>query len=200
MFALHRHRLIQRRPPDVHRLAGNCEHQIEIDVFEAGAAQGVEGFEDHLARVDAAQPVEQRRVERLHAHGNAVDAEVAEELGLVGGDRGRVAFHRELVRAEQVQLFHGPQYRFPLAQVQQRRGAAAKKNGLRPEIMVDEFEFADQGGGVAIHQFAAGGLRIEGAIHAFLCAERDVNVKAGDATGVGIRHGARVTSQIAAGE
>ena len=42
---------------------------------KTGVAQDVERFENHFARVDAAEPVEQFFVERLHAHRNTVHAE-----------------------------------------------------------------------------------------------------------------------------
>ncbi len=103
-------------------------------IVETGAAQNVERFENHFARVDAAQPVQQFFVERLHAHGNAVHAEVAEQFRLVGRNGGGIAFHGEFLRAEQVQSFHRAQDLFPLAQVQQRRRAAAEENGSRLEI------------------------------------------------------------------
>ena len=68
--------------------------------------------------MDAAQPVEQFFIERLHAHRNAVDAEVAEQFCLVGRNGGGIAFDGEFLRAEQVQFFHRAQDLFPLAQVQ----------------------------------------------------------------------------------
>src|SRR5205823_5159094 len=106
----------------------NGKHQVEIDVFKTGAAQNIERLENHFARVDAAQAVEQFFIERLHAHGNAVDAEVAEQFRLVRRNGGGIALHGEFFRAEQIQLLQGAKDLFPLAQVQKRRCAAAEEN------------------------------------------------------------------------
>lgn len=74
VFALELEGFVQGGLPNLHALAGDGEHEIDIEVVESGLAQGVVGAEDHVAAVDAAQPVEELFVERLHAHGNAVDA------------------------------------------------------------------------------------------------------------------------------
>jgi hypothetical protein len=63
MFAAERERLGQGRLPNPQGLAGNREHQIEIQIVESGLSQNVEGFENHLARVDPAQAVEQFFIE-----------------------------------------------------------------------------------------------------------------------------------------
>jgi len=50
--------------------------------------------------------------------------------------------------------------------------------GLR--FVRDHFQFADERGDVAVHQFAGRRLGIKGAIRAFLRAERDVDIKTRD--------------------
>ena len=109
-------------------------------------------------------------------------AEVAQLAG-GGGAPGENAqgVLPQFFRAQQVQFFNRAQNRFPLAQVQDGGRAAAEENGFGLEIRRDDLEFADERGGVAIDEFAAGSFGIERTILAFLRAERDVNVKARDA-------------------
>ena len=45
-------------------------------------------------------------LELAHLSKTATDAEIAEQLRLVRGDRGRVALDGELLRPQQVQLLH----------------------------------------------------------------------------------------------
>ena len=63
MFALHCDGFVQGVAPDFHRLAGDGEHQVEIQVVETGAPQNIERFEHHLPRVNPAEAFEQRFVE-----------------------------------------------------------------------------------------------------------------------------------------
>ena len=65
------------------------EHQIEVDALKArffGDGDGADGF---VAVVDAAEGVQLRRVETLHADGQAIDASgaVVGEFGLFEGAR-----------------------------------------------------------------------------------------------------------------
>ena len=199
MFAGHRHRLVQRRVPDVHRLAGNRKHQIQVHVVKTGGAQGVEGFENHFARVNPAEAIQQFFIERLHAHGNAVHAKVPEQFGLVERDGGGIAFDGEFLRAQQVQAVHRFENLFPLAKVQQRGRAAAEENRFGPQVCGDKFHFADERGDVTVDQFAAGSFREEGAVRTLLRAERDVDVKTMDAIQV-VRHGDNLTERKLGGE
>ena len=84
MLALHGHCLVQRVAPDIHRLRRDGKHQIEVHIVEAGRAQNVERLEHLFARMDAAKSLQQLFVERLHAHRNAVDSEIAEQFAFVG--------------------------------------------------------------------------------------------------------------------
>src|SRR5208283_868771 len=176
VFTAKRQRLDQGCLPDGQRLAGNREHEVEVQIVETGPAQDVERLKDHFARVDPAQPVEQRFVERLHAHRDAVDAEIAEQFRLVGGYGGRVAFDGEFGRAQQFEPFQGAQDLFPLAEIQQGRRAAAEEDGLRFEIAGNKFHFAAERGCVAVDEVTACRLRIKGAIRAFLRAKGNVNI------------------------
>ena len=85
-------------------LAGQREHQVDVDVVEAVRAQELDSGGDVLRRVLAAEGLEQRRVERLRAEADAVDAGLAPRGGFLRGDRGRVDLEREL---EQVAVERG---------------------------------------------------------------------------------------------
>ena len=63
MLAAERQHLGQGRAPDLHRLTGNREHQVEVQIVKTGPAQDVERLEDHFTGVDAAEPFEQWFVE-----------------------------------------------------------------------------------------------------------------------------------------
>ena len=72
MFRLQVGRFAQGGLPNFHRLRGNGEHQIKIDALEARRAEAVVRLENHLARMHAAEALQQIGVERLHAHRDAV--------------------------------------------------------------------------------------------------------------------------------
>src|SRR6185312_9040492 len=153
---------------------------------EAGAAQGIEGLEDHLTAVDSSEAIEQRFVERLHAHADTVNSVRAKEFRLIERDGGGIALDGELLRAEETQALHCAQDGIPLLEVENGRCAAAEENRARSrdsEIARDEFQLAHERMRVAINQFPARSLGKEGAIRAFLRAERHMNVKALDAIG-----------------
>lgn len=180
MFAAHRRGFGEGVAPDFHRLAGNREHQVDIHVIKSGFAQRIEGFEHHLAAMDATEAVEELFIKRLHAHGDAVHAKTAEKFGFIERNGGRIAFDGEFFRAEQPEALHGGENVFPLPQIEHGRSATAEENGARLEVGGDELEFAGEGADVAIDQFTAGSLGKKGAIFAFLRAKRDVDVKTGD--------------------
>ena len=76
---------VGKRTGDV--LPGQGEHQVKIDALKArlfGDGDGADGF---VAVVDAAERVQLRRVEALHADGKAIDARraVVGEFGLFEG-------------------------------------------------------------------------------------------------------------------
>ena len=133
--------------------------------------------------MNPAQPVEQLLVQRLDTHGNSIHAEGTEQSGLVGRNGCRVAFHRPLQRPKQVEPLHRFQDLFPLPQVEQRRRAAAKENCVRTQIERDQFHLPDQRRNVAVDRIAAGGFGVEGAVLAFVRAERHMEVE----TGYGLR-------------
>ena len=180
VFAAESDGFVERLFPHGHGLTGDGEHEVEVDVVESRAAEDVEGFENHVAAVNAAKAVEEIFIKGLDAHGDAVDAEVAPEFCLVEGDGGRVAFDGPFRSAEEVEAPHGFEDASPLFQVENGGRAAAEEDGVGPEIVGDEFKFANEGVSVTLDQFAAAGLGVEGAIGTFLRAERDMHVEAGN--------------------
>ena len=103
--------------------------------------------------------------------------EGAEQGGLVGGNGGGIAFDGKFPGAEQIEPFHGVEDLFPLPKIQEGRRAAAEEAGVGFQVIRDQFQFADEGRDVAIHQFAGRCFRVKCAIRAFLGAERDVHVQ-----------------------
>ena len=180
MFAAEGERFTQGRAPHVHGLRGNGKHEVDVHVVEARLAQRVETLEDLLAGMNPPQTLEQRGLERLHAHGDATDAGIAPEPGLFQRDRGWIGFNGPFRGAEQVKTFHGAQDGFPLAQIQNRRRAAAEENRGRLEVGRDHLQFTHQRGHVAIDELAAGGFRVKSTILAFVRAERHMDIKTGD--------------------
>ena len=130
----------------------------------------------------AAQAIEQRLVERLHAHGNAVHAEVPEQPGFVERYRGGIAFNRPLGRAQQSQTIHRVEDLFPLTEIEQGRRAAAEKDRARLEFVRDPLQFAEKSRNVAIYFFARSGFGIKRTVRALLRAERHMDIEAVNGT------------------
>jgi len=72
------------------RLARNGEDEIEIEVVEPGLSQRRDALLRHRHGVDAAQPFQQRVIERLHAQRSAIHAECPQQPGLLQRDSGGV--------------------------------------------------------------------------------------------------------------
>ena len=138
--------------------------------------------------MNASEAIEQGLVKGLHAQGDAVDPARAKELGLVEGDGGRVAFHGPLRGPGEVEPLHRAEDAFPLAQVQERGGAAAKEDRARPEVGGDPFEFSNERADIAIDQLTAGTLGVEGAIETLAHAEGHVDIKTGNWLGSRLGH------------
>ena len=128
--------------------------------------------------MNAAQTIQQGFIQRLHAHRDAIDAEVAKQFRLVERDGCGIAFDGKFLRSEQAEPLHGAQDFFPLFEIENGRRAAAEENRARFKVAGHELELADEGVRVAIDQFPTGGLGKEGAVRAFLRAKGHMNVKA----------------------
>lgn len=127
--------------------------------------------------MDAPEPIQQRGIERLHAHGDAVDTIRAQQSGFVQRDGGRVALDRPFGGSQQPEPRHGLEDLPPLAQVQQGRGAAAEINRFGLQVCRYQLEFMDQRPDVAAGHPARGRLGVEGAITALARAERHMHVE-----------------------
>ena len=156
----------------IHRLARQAEHEIEVDVVEPGIAQLPVRVDCGRDGMHAADHVEQLVVERLHAHGDAVHAKLAEESCLLRRDRRWVAFDRPFGRAGN-SFQDAPHQRSR----QQAGRSAAEKNRLGGKLRCEPFEFAQHGAHVTGHLVGAAGFGVERAIVALGRAERDMHVK-----------------------
>ena len=134
--------------------------------------------EDLLARMDAPEPCEQRFVERLHAHRDAVDTGVAQQFRLVGGDGRGIALHGPFARAGEAEPVHRPEHGLPLLEREQRGRAAAEEDRVRPAIRRDQLQLAHQRGDVAVDDIARRRRGVEGAVLALVRAERHMDVQA----------------------
>ena len=193
MFAAQAHGLVERGAPDVHGLPRDGEHEIKIDVLESSRTQRVVGAEDHVARMDAPEAIQQSFIERLHAHADTIDAVIEPEAGLVRGDRGGIAFDGPLVGAEETELLEGAEDVPPLLETQDGRRAAAEEDRARSQVCGDEMQFANERLNVALDEIAARRFRVESAILALVRAERHMHVKAADGSVRGGGHVAGVS-------
>src|SRR5258706_507157 len=150
--------------PNLNRLAGDREHQIEIQILKAGGAQDFVGLEDHLAGMNSAEPIEQRLIERLDAHRNAIDAKVAPEPGFIGRNRRWIALNGPFVRTKQLQPLHRVEDSLPLAKIEQGRSAPSEKDRLRLQVAVNQLQFPQQRFDVPLNHRAIRGLRVKSAI------------------------------------
>ena len=180
MFAAQAHGLVERRAPDLHRLPRDGEHEVEVDVLKAGGSQRVVGAEDHVAGMNAPETVEQSFVEGLHTHADAVHAVFEPEAGLVGGDRGGIAFDGPFLCAQQAEFLEGAEDVPPLLEAQDRGRAAAEEDRARPQVGGDQLQLAHERLDVALDEIAARRLRVECAVLALVRAERHMHVKAAD--------------------
>ena len=85
---------VQCRAPLFQRLARQAEHQIKVQIIEAGRAQLLVSRHRCDRRVNPAQRLQQPVVERLDAERNPIHANFPKYRQLFRGDCGRVAFHR----------------------------------------------------------------------------------------------------------
>ena len=178
VFAAECDGFVHGRLPRLHCLAGNGEHEVDVDVFEPRYAQPVERLEHHFARVDAAKANEQICIERLHAHRNAVHTVLSKQAGLVRGHSGRVTLNRPFAGAEQVEPLHRRENALPLLKTEDRGSAAAEENRSRFQGRGDQLHLTNERIDVAVHLFPTGCLGVKGTVLAFRGAERHVHVKA----------------------
>jgi len=150
-----------------------------VDDFVAG-----EGGEELCAGVDAAEAFEEMIVEGLDAHGDAVDAGLAEETGFIEGESGGVDFYGPLGGGKGEGKVEGGEELFPLADIEKRGGAAADEESMWAGREGAEVKLQFEGGDGAIDEVGAG-FGVEGAIVALTGAEGDMDIKAMDRPGRG---------------
>ena len=170
----------QRRLPLGERLGGNGKHEVEVHVVEARLAQDFIRTLGLLRAVDAPEDGQQRRVPRLHAHADPVDAQRAEQARFFQRNRRRVHLQRPFRERAQVQsLAHPREQVIQLRRGKRARGAAAEENRLRLQGVARGFpvEFRQQGVQKPLRLILIRCFLIEGAVRADFQAERDVDVK-----------------------
>ena len=177
VFRPQRQGLVESSIPDIHRLAGDREHEVDVHIVEARLPEDVVTAKHHVAAVDPTQAVQQGLVERLDAHRNAVHPELPQERRLVGRHGGRIAFDTELRGPAQPQPVKGGQHRFPLLEREQRWGAPAEKDRLGPAIRSDELQLADECLDIPLDKVTRGRAGIEGAILALVRTKRHMHVQ-----------------------
>ena len=141
--------------------------------------------------MNASEAVEQSIIEGLHAQGNAVDAAASEQFSFVERQGGRIAFDGPFGYAGQGKPLRSAEDSLPLAQVEERGGAAAEKYGARPEVGGDPFELANQRTYVAIDNLTGGRLGIEGAVETLPRAEGHMDIEPGNRLGRRLGHSGR---------
>jgi hypothetical protein len=188
VFAAQGGGLGQSVAPDFEGLAGDGEHQVEVQIIKARLAEKVERVAGHAASVNAPEAVEQSFIERLHSQGDAVDAGGAEQFRLFEGDGGRVAFHGPLGHPGQGEPLQGAEDSLPLAEVKERGGAAAEEDRARLQAGTDPLQFTAERAHVTVDQLPAGRLGVEGAVEALAHAEGHVDIETRNRLGGGLDH------------
>src|SRR5436190_6957013 len=101
-------------------------------------------------------------------------------MGFVRRNGGWIALDSPFLGAEQFEALHGSQDPLPLAEVEQRRGAASEKDRARFQVVMNHLDLTDQRLDVTLDDRAVRGFGVKGAIFALVRAEGDVEVETGD--------------------
>ena len=169
--------------PDLHRLTGQTEDEVEHDRALLVRLQKFEPFEDFLPRLDPALRLTHLRIEGLHAERDAVDAVREPRLDLLGHEVMDAAFERQLViicqgqdAAERREDARGVFRR------KRRRRAAADEDGvyeaaLEARRVRSRLDLLDQSLDVVVLRRLMRGILEKAAVEALRLAERDVNVR-----------------------
>ncbi len=165
-------------------LQGQAVDQVDADRLEAGITGGLDQFAGLLFGLDAVDCDLHLLVEVLHTEAQAVEAELAQAVDLLGGDGARVHLKGELVAVAVIhverlmqachqvgQLFAGEIGRCATAQVQLGQLArAVEQRTLHGDLALEVLEVLDGALGLV------GDDLVAGAVVAQALAERDVDV------------------------
>lgn len=87
-------RRVQRIAPICHGLAGQAQHQIQVEPLGARRPRDADRLAHAVHIVDAIQPPQQRGLRGLHAQRYAVDPAGGQRIGKGLRQRAGIAFHR----------------------------------------------------------------------------------------------------------
>ena len=113
----------------VHRLPGQAEHQVEIDIIEAGRARRGERLPGLDGIVDTPQGLQLAVVEALYADRQAIDSGFAITAVISGIGAAGIRFEGDLDARREVQQRPQPgKQPFDRGRRKQRRGAATDED------------------------------------------------------------------------
>ncbi len=174
-------------------LLRQAEHEIEIEIVEAGVVGRFGGANGLAAAVNAADPLQGVVVEALRADGKAVDAQGTEFAKLVRLEGARVGLHGDLGVGGQVETGAQAREQFVQGRGGKQAGrAAADKEAVHlaaPDVGQLLFQVAEQRRHIAfLGNVAFGLMGIEVAIGTFAHTPGDVHIKAQGRQGGEIKH------------
>src|ERR1051326_1283135 len=95
-------------------LARDSEHEVEVQVFEPCFSECVERTKDHVPCVNTPKPGEQRFIQRLNAHRDAIDAVIAQKCCFIEGYGCGIALDGPFEGGKEIEALHGSEDLFPL--------------------------------------------------------------------------------------
>ena len=169
--------MLQSRLPVVLGLAGDGEHQVDVDGGNTGLAEDADGFAGLGDRVLAAEDFQDVGGEGLDAQRDAGDAEVAEVPGLGGVEGGGVGFEGDFVELWEIDgVVERSEEPGDVAGGEHARGAAAEVKGAG--ISGDAgFRFSGEGIDEAPDGGVARSVLVKRAVRADAVAEGNVEVE-----------------------
>jgi len=186
MFGAQRQRLIERFLPLTHGLLRQTKHEIQVDRGETDGARVGYGLRDLFRRVDAAQRLQQRRVETLRSHAQTVDARRAQPGQLRLAQRAGIGFQCHLGSLVNGEVgATGGEDALHLGTAQQTGRAAAKKDGAAAALLsigtaselARQRDLGNQGARIGFAQRQQASVGVEIAIVAARVAKGNVQVK-----------------------
>ena len=168
--------------PDGVREIAQAEDEVDADVVESRFPEQAEGFPGACGVVPAVHPLQEVVVEGLHAHADAVHAQLPEAFQVgeaLLDDVVRVDFHGEfLVGAAVAAFFQGDQDAGKVCERKHRGCSAAEVKGIGLSIhflFAPAYLFAQLVRVTAIHAFLRD-LGVEVTVRAKAFAKRNVDV------------------------
>ena len=175
--------LLQVGHPVLERLIGQSENQIDVEVFEAGAAGVFDGRLGLLGRVRPVHEAQIGFVERLHPDREPVDAQAVQSAQIVARSVLRIDLERHFLKRRQVEMpVELVQHAGDFFERKARGRAAAEVDRLDRLQAAVELAVVFDLGAERLHE---GGMQalardeVKIAVNAALLAKRNVKVDAG---------------------